>query len=189
MNLKNVLGQRRVIPVVKKMDDLAEVVQLPSVRPIILMGGDITQLESISQLKKRFPEKYLFVHLDLFEGIGKDELGIAFLKKAGIDGIISVKSQLLHYAKEHRMSTVQRLFVVDSEAVKTGLKVIHKITPDAIEILPATVPKYVLDEFRESTKVFILGGGLLKTDEDVKHALVNGFDAVTASRRDLWKFH
>lgn len=189
MNFRKVLGLRRVIPVVKKVEDLVEVIPLPSVMPIILMGGNISQLDTIAQLKERFPEKCLFLHLDLFEGIGKDESGVAFLKRAGVDGIISVKSQLLNYAKQQKMGTVQRLFVIDSEAVKTGLKVFHKITPDAIEILPATVPKYVLDEFRESSNVFLLGGGLLKTNEDVKQALLNGFNAVTASQRNLWRLN
>lgn len=189
MNFRKVLGLRRVIPVVKRVKDLEEIIPLPSVIPIILMGGDISQLSAISELKKQYPEKCLFLHLDLFEGIGKDESGIVFLKNAGVDGIISVKSQLLNYAKQNKMGTVQRLFVVDSEAVKTGLRVFHKITPDAIEILPATVPKYVLDEFRESSSVFLLGGGLLKTHEDVKQALLNGFNAVTASQRNLWRFN
>ncbi|WAM33183.1 glycerol-3-phosphate responsive antiterminator [Caldicellulosiruptor morganii] len=38
--------------------------------------------------------KIVFVHIDLIEGVGKDEKGIEFLKNVGADGIISIYSGL-----------------------------------------------------------------------------------------------
>lgn len=185
---KEALKASRVVPAVKHIEDLAEVLNLPWVSVVILLGGDINSLEAVLRLRNKYPEKCVLAHVDLIEGVGKDAAGIRFLKRLGLQGIVSVKWQLLHYAKENKMLTVQRLFLVDSESIRTGLKVIKKVTPDAIEILPATVPKFAIDEFHKVTDLSILGGGLLRTDEDVRSALSNGLTAVTASRRNLWKF-
>ncbi|HVJ47953.1 glycerol-3-phosphate responsive antiterminator [Desulfitobacterium sp.] len=183
---KQALLERRIVPAVKHIEDMAEVLNIPWVTVIILLGGDINRLEEVLALRNRYPDKYLLVHIDLIDGIGKDEAGIRYLKRMGLDGIVSVKWQLLHYAKKNQMLTDQRLFLVDSEAIRTGLKIIKKVTPDAIEILPATVPKFVIDEFHRVTDLSILGGGLLRTEQDVRSALANGLSAVTASHRSLW---
>jgi len=184
---KEALRESRIVPAVKHLEDLAEVLNIPWVSVVILIGGDINDLEEVLKIRSRYPEKYLLAHVDLIEGVGKDEAGMRYLKRLGLEGVVSVKWQLLRYAKENKLLTVQRLFLVDSEAIRTGLKVIKKLTPDAIEILPATVPKFAIDEFHKVTDLSILGGGLLRTEADVHTALSNGLTAVTASRRNLWK--
>lgn len=186
MDLKEILGPCRIIPAVKHMDDLAEVLMLPGLPVIFLLGGDINTLGSALTLAGKYPHKYLFAHLDLLNGIGKDEAGVRYLKDMGLEGIVSVKWQLLQYAKKHKMLTVLRLFMIDSEALCSGLKMIPKVTPDAIEILPASVPPYVIGEFRKVTDLCILGGGLLRSEEDARLALSHGLTAVTASRRNIW---
>ena len=45
-------------------------------------------------------EKLLFLHLDLAEGIGRDKSGIEYIKKLGVDGIISTRGQLIRHAVE-----------------------------------------------------------------------------------------
>lgn len=186
---KEALRESGIVPAVKHLEDLTEVLNIPWVSVVILIGGDINDLEGILKIRQKYPGKYLLAHVDLIEGVGKDEAGMRYLKRLGLEGIVSVKWQLLRYAKENKMLTVQRLFLVDSEAIRTGLKIIKKLTPDAIEILPAIVPKYAIDEFRKVTELSILGGGLLRTEEDVRAALGNGLTAVTASRRILWNLH
>lgn len=187
VTFKEALRESRIVPAVKHLEDLAEVLNIPWISVVILIGGDINDLEEVLKIRSRYPEKYLLAHVDLIEGIGKDEAGMRYLKRLGLEGVVSVKWPLLRYAKENKLLTVQRLFLVDSEAIRTGLKVIKKVTPDAIEILPATVPKFAIDEFRKVTDLSILGGGLLRTEKDVHTALSNGLTAVTASRRNLWK--
>ncbi|MDA8228730.1 MAG: glycerol-3-phosphate responsive antiterminator [Desulfitobacterium hafniense] len=186
MDFKKLLSKSRIVPAIKRLDDLPEVLKIPWFSVVVILGGDINTLEEVLSIRNKFPEKAFLIHIDLVEGIGKDEAGVRFLKKIGLQGIVSVKSQLLQYAKSHQMLTVQRLFIVDSEALQTGLKVIKKVTPDAIEVLPATVPKFVIDEFQKVTDLSIIGGGLLKTEEDVRATLANGAAAVTTSRRILW---
>ncbi|CAA7600647.1 Glycerol-3-phosphate responsive antiterminator [Acididesulfobacillus acetoxydans] len=186
---KGVLADSRIVPAVKHLQDLAEVLKIPWVSVIFLLGGEIGGLDEALRMSRKHPEKFIFVHLDLLEGIGKDAAGIRFLKHLGLQGVVSVKWQLLKYAKEQHMLTVQRLFLVDSEAIHTGLRVISKVTPDALEVLPATVPKFAIEQFRQATDLSILGGGLLRDEADVRLALLNGLTAVTASRRDIWNLH
>lgn len=189
MNFKQALEANRIVAAVKHSEDLPEVLNLPGVSVIFLLGININNLENALKLSARYPDKYVLAHVDLMEGIGKDQAGIRYLKSLGLMGIISVKWQLLQYAKENGLLTVQRLFLVDSEAIRTGLEVIKKVTPDAIEILPATVPKFAINEFRKVTHLSILGGGLLRTEDDVHTALASGLTAVTSSRRSIWNLH
>ena len=44
--------------------------------------------------------KYVMVHMDLAEGIGKDRAGIRFLARCGVDGVISTRAQMIRLAKE-----------------------------------------------------------------------------------------
>ena len=44
--------------------------------------------------------KYIVIHMDLAEGIGKDRTGIRYLAECGADGIISTKAQMIRLAKE-----------------------------------------------------------------------------------------
>lgn len=189
MNFQQALAASRIVPAVKHSEDLAEVLSIPGLSVVFLLDGDINSLEQSLRLGLKYPDKCILAHIDLMQGIGKDAAGIRYLKHLGLAGIISVKWQLLSYAKENNMLSVQRLFLIDSEAIRTGLKVIKKVTPDALEILPATVPRFVIEEFRRVTDLSILGGGLLQTEADVRTALANGLTAVTASRRSIWNLH
>ena len=188
-NFKQALAKNKIVAAVKHSEDLAEVLPIPWITVVFLLGSDINGLEQAIKLAGNYPGKHVLAHLDLMEGIGKDQAGIRYLKKLGLKGVVSVKWQLLHYARDLGLFTVQRLFLVDSEAIKTGLEIIKKVTPDAIEIMPATVPRFAIEEFRKVTNLTILGGGLLRTEEDVKGALANGLMGVTASRRNLWHLH
>lgn len=180
------LIKSRIVPAVKHPVDLGEALNIPWISVVILLGGDINDLEEMLKVRRKYPEKFLLAHIDLINGVGKDESGMRYLKRLGLEGIVSVKWQLLRYAKENKMLTIQRLFLVDSEAIRTGLKVIKQMSPDAIEIMPASVPKFAIDELQKATALSILGGGLLRTEDDVHKALANGLTAVTTSRRNLW---
>ncbi len=186
VDLKALLQRRKVIPAVKRITDLPVVFATSKAAVIILLGGSINELDEIKRASQKYPDKIFLMHIDLLNGVGKDAEGIRFLKQVGFHGIVSVKSQLLHVAQEFEMLTVQRLFLLDSESVKSGEKLLKKISPDAIEILPAVVPKFVIQEYAKITEQPLLGGGLLRTEEDVKIALDKGFDGVTVSRQNLW---
>lgn len=183
---EKLLNKSKIIPAVRHPEDLPEVLKIPQLPIVILLGGDINDLVDIIEIRHKYPSKTLLAHIDLIHGIGKDTAGMRYLKRLGFDGIVSVKWQLLRCAKENDMLTVQRIFFVDSEAIRTSLKIIKQVSPDAIEIMPATVPKFAIDELYNATDLCVLGGGLLRTEADVYKALDNGFKAITSSRRNLW---
>lgn len=82
------------------------------------LNADImTVAEDIKRAKAK--NKYIFVHIDLAEGIGKDRAGIKWLSALGADGIISTRAQLIRSAKEFGLTAVQRFFVLDTKGMKS----------------------------------------------------------------------
>lgn len=134
----------------------------------------------------RAADKPLLVHIDLMEGIGKDRSGIHLLKRIGVSGIVTTKSSLVKYANEEEVFVIQRLFIVDSESIKTAIRVAGHVKPTAVEILPAIVPARIIKEIKNALALPVLGGGLLKTEDDVREALSKGMDAISTSLRHLW---
>lgn len=183
--LKKVMAGRKIGAAIRRVEDLEEAIRHPNISAIFLLGGDINYLPSMIK-KVSTANKILLTHIDLVEGIGKDRAGLHLLKRMGLQGIVTTKSNLAKVAKEEGLLVVQRLFIVDSESIKTAIRVAGNIKPDAVEVLPATIPKYVILDMKKSLALPILGGGLLKTEEDVNEALDKGIDAITTSLRNLW---
>lgn len=174
-----------IVPAVRNVDDFKYALNVES-PSIILLFGDIIILPSIIQEAKR-NNKRVLVHLDLLGGIGKDRSGIRYLARLGVTGAITTKPQLVKFAREEGMVVIQRLFVMDSEALKSGIHLLRNCKPDAVEILPASVPKSIVEELVAETDLPVLAGGLMHTMEDVENALGNGVHAVSTSRRELWR--
>ena len=128
--------------------------------------------------------KKIFIHIDLAEGIGKDRAGIEFLKLCGVDGIISTRAQLIRYAKEMGLLTVQRFFVFDTHGFDNRGELLGNSCPDLIEILPGVIGKVIR---RIATgDVPVIAGGLVETKQEVTAALSNGALAVSTGKTDLW---
>ena len=129
--------------------------------------------------------KKYFVHMDLAKGIGKDESGMRFLRRIGVDGILSTKLNMIKLAKDNGLFTVQRFFVVDSQSVHTTLESVKASKPDMIEIMPGTQSK-VTERISSQTDVPVIAGGLIETDEEVRAILESGASAVSTARQSLW---
>ncbi len=183
--LKTVMLEKKVGATIRRVEDLNEAINHPNIGAIFLLGADINLLPSIVK-RVHNDKKFLLVHLDMLDGIGKDRAGIHLLARMGLRGLVTTKPTLVKFAKEEGMVVVQRLFVLDSESVKTGIKMASDVKPHAVEILPATVPSFVIDDIKEAMDIPVLGGGLLKTEEDERIALSKGIDAVSTSLRHLW---
>ena len=150
---------------------------------IFLLGGDIA---TISQRIKAAKEqkKYIFIHIDLADGIGKDRSGIRFLAQCGADGIISTKSSLIKYAKEQNMLTIQRFFAYDSHGVESIDDVLSNTKPDIMEIMPGVMGKIV--ERFSGGAIPLIAGGLVETRQEVTNALKLGALAVSTGKEELW---
>ncbi|MBQ8250149.1 MAG: glycerol-3-phosphate responsive antiterminator [Clostridia bacterium] len=130
--------------------------------------------------------KQYFVHIDLASVIGKDESGIVFLKKLGVDGIISTRTNIIKTAREHGIFTVQRFFIVDSHSVATTLESLKASKADMIEIMPGIIPR-VIKSLREKIDTPIIAGGLIESKRDIENAIESGASAVSTSRTELWQ--
>lgn len=128
--------------------------------------------------------KQVFVHIDLAEGIGKDEVGLAFLAKCGTSGIISTRGNLIRHAKELGLLTVQRFFVLDSQGVQSILNMLETSRADFIEILPGIADKVIRRFSADGMRV--IAGGLIETKQEVTNALSCGAIAVSTGRCELW---
>jgi glycerol uptake operon antiterminator len=159
--------------------------ELPNSPSLIILFSDINGLPELIR-RADAANKLLLVHLDLLDGIGRDRAGILFLAKMGVKGLITTKPQLAKMARQERMRVIQRMFLVDSESLRTGIHLLKGFRPDAIEALPASTPASVLAELKAVTDVPILVGGLARSAADVEQALLNGACAVSTSRRELW---
>jgi len=181
-----VIKGQKVVACVRRMDDIPEVLNHDKIKTIFVLNCDIFQLKKIVAGADN-KGKTVFVHLDLIEGLGKDAVGIKFLAKAiGVQGIITTKVPLIKAAKKEGILAVQRIFAVDSEAVKTGISMAKVAKPHAIEVMPAYLPKYYLEDIISELGVPVLAGGLVRTEEEAAQVLDNGFCAITTSLRTLW---
>ena len=184
-NIFKFLGDGHIIPAPRNYEDYKYALEHSESLSVILLFGDINVLpELLAQAREH--KKRLLVHLDLLSGIGKDKAGVTFLARMGIEAVITTKAQLGKFAHELGMIVIHRLFLMDSQAVKTGVNLLQGYKPDGLELLPASVPASVVSELANVTGLPILGGGLMHTKEDIEQAIANGLKAVSASRRELW---
>ena len=185
-HILKLLCTNSIIPATRSIDDFNFAVEKTISPSVILLFGDIILLPSLLEHAKHY-HKRLFVHLDLLNGIGRDESGIKFLARMGVAGLITTKSHLCRFARNEGMLVIQRVFLTDSDAMRTGIHLLRNVKPDAVELLPASIPARVVDYFIKETGLPILGGGLMYTREDIQQALDHGMAAVSTSNRELWQ--
>src|SRR5699024_9157431 len=101
------------------------------------------------------------------------------------DGIITTKTSLVKAGREAGIFTIQRLFILDSMALDSGIESIKRIRPDAVEILPGIMPK-VVKRIHKETRTPIITGGLIKDKEDVIGSLNSGAIAISSSNEKVW---
>ncbi len=185
MNFFEALKEKPVIASVRSMEDLEYALE-KQVQVIFILAGDIYDLIDIEKNAKKTEHLFL-LHIDLIKGVARDQVGIRYLKQYfAIDGIISTHSNIIQYAKKQRFITLQRLFIVDSESLKTGARLVQSSNPDSVEILPGIIVPDIKNTLLGLHLPPIVAGGLIKTKADVDRILAAGAVAVSTSQRDLW---
>lgn len=174
---------KRIIAAVRSVHELEEAVK-SDVWMIFMLAPNIETINSQAELVHKVGKK-LFIHIDLAEGIGKDEYGIRFAKKLGVDGIISTRTNIIKIASKLGVSTVQRFFIVDSQSVDTSIEAAKRSKADMIEIMPGTVTK-VIKRMKGKLEMPIVAGGLVETQSEIDEALSCGASAVSTSKKELW---
>lgn len=147
-----------------------------------LSASLLTVKERVQQAHEA--EKYVMVHMDLAEGIGRDRAGIRYLAQCGVDGIISTKAQLIRLAKEQALITVQRFFALDSKGMESIEEMLRSTNPHLMEIMPGVIGK-AIRRFHKSG-IPVIAGGLIETKQEVTDALGAGATAVSTGKQTLW---
>ncbi|WP_265738392.1 glycerol-3-phosphate responsive antiterminator [Pseudalkalibacillus salsuginis] len=177
--------EQKILPAIRNMKDFEKLLD-SNYEYLVLLDSHISQLRSITQTAKRHGKK-LLVHVDLIQGLKNDEHAAAFLAQdIKVDGVISTRASVIMTAKKKGVLAIQRLFLLDSSALKKSYALLEKTQPDYIEVLPGIMPE-IITEVHEKTGIPIFAGGLVRTVEDVENALSAGATAATTSRASLWK--
>lgn len=179
--LINCLEQNPVIAAIGD-DKWDEALVSPAQVLFYLSANLLTVAERIRQAHAA--KKYVLVHLDLAEGIGRDRTGIRYLSQCGVDGIISTRAQLIHLAKEQDLLVVQRFFLLDSKGLESIDEMLRHTNPNFIELMPGIIGKSIRRFGNGSIPV--IAGGLIETKAEVLDALSCGATAVSTGRKDLW---
>ncbi len=172
-----------VIAAVRTNEDFETAIK-SNVKIIFDLAPDIAEIGSRIE-KAHEAQKLLFAHIDLASGIGKDKSGIEFLKKLGLDGILSTKAGMIKLAKELGLKAVQRFFIIDSKSVTATVEGIKSTKADMIEVMPALVFR-VIKKLKAEADIPIIAGGLIETEEDAAAAQNSGAFAVSTGKRELW---
>ena len=184
MHLDQLLDCLECNPVIAAVQqDAFEAAILSPAQIVFHLGADLNRVSDvIDQAHKA--GKYIFIHLDLAEGIGKDRAGVRYLAECGADGIISTKAQLIRYAKEQGLISVQRFFTLDSKGIDSIDEMLRNTNPHLMEIMPGVISK-TIQRVSQGT-IPVIAGGLIQTKSEVTDALGCGAAAVSTGRSELW---
>ena len=180
----HILAENPIIAAVKD-DKGLERALLTDCRIIFLLYGNVC---SVSGLVERIKSdhKLVMVHIDLIDGLSSKDVAVAFLRQnTQADGVISTKPAIVKAAKEQGLLAIQRFFLIDSLAMANFQKYTEVQAADAIEILPATMPK-VIRKITAACRLPIIAGGLISDKEDILLALQNGAAAVSSTNQEVW---
>ncbi|MBS4534441.1 glycerol-3-phosphate responsive antiterminator [Clostridium sp. D2Q-14] len=178
------IQENPIIAAVNNEDNLEKAIESPS-NIIFLLTGNIFNLSyMVNAIKNNDMDVY--IHVDLIEGFSKDIVALDYINKnIKPDGIITTKNNLIRYAKNIGIFAIQRLFLLDSLSLETGIKSIKSMRPNAIELLPGVMPK-VTKIIHEKTNVPVITGGLIMDKSDVINSLRAGAIGISTSKEDIW---
>lgn len=184
MQLSELLNRLEQDPVIAAVSDDKWESALDSPASVLfyLSADLLTVQQRITQAHDA--DKSIFIHIDLAEGIGKDKVGIQYLTSAGVDGIISTKAQLIRFAKDQGLLTVQRFFALDSKGMESIEDVLQNTKPHCMEIMPGVIGK-AISRFSKG-HIPVIAGGLLETKSEVTEALRCGATAISTGAKELW---
>ncbi|MBV9133825.1 MAG: glycerol-3-phosphate responsive antiterminator [Chloroflexi bacterium] len=182
------LGELRRRPIIAAVRDEAALAAALASPPavVFLLSGSLLTIEQMVQRVLR-EDRAAFVHLDLVEGLTKDQHGLRWLaQRARPTGIISTRGSVLSGASSMGLATVQRLFLLDSQSVRTGLDMANNVRPDVIEVLPGILPDAIGDIRNRSGRP-VIAGGMISSWQQVCAALQAGAHGVSSSKQQLWQ--
>jgi glycerol uptake operon antiterminator len=178
------LIDHQIIAAVRTVEEVRQAAA-SKVDAIFVLSASIANIDEIAHIASS-ANKRMFVHLEFMEGIAADKSGIKFLAQhVKSCGVISTRSHAIAIAKDCGMLAIQRLFLIDSTALKNGIKSVHASGADAVEVMPGILPQ-IVSELTELTPLPIIAGGLVRSFAEIDAALEAGALAVSVGASNLW---
>lgn len=177
-------ASQKIIPAVRTPEDLQAACQ--SEWPaVFLLTGDLLTVENyVGQLLRA--GKLVFLHVDFITGLGGDPIVMKFIaEKVRPTGIISTKSHFVKHAKKNGLMAIQRIFLIDTSALEHGIQNIEQSGPDAVEVMPALIPRVIRD-LKSRISLPIIAGGLIRDRSEIDTALQAGAVAVSMGDKRVW---
>lgn len=177
------ITEQKVIPALSSVEEVKCFIDGP-LGICILLNFSLAMLENtINMIHEN--GKSAIIHLDLVRGIANDEAGCEYvIQRLKADGIISTHSCIINTAKKNNCIAIQRILLSDSKSLEKDLCKVNQTEPDFIEVLPGLASEiFSFIQVRVNAK--LLGGGLIKSDEQIYECLRDGASAVTISSLSL----
>ncbi len=172
-----------VIAAVKTAEDARNAARSP-VSVVFVLGGTILTMDDILA-ELAAGDKLVFLHMDLIEGVGRDEAGLTYAARHWKPaGIITTRSNLVRKARELGLLAVQRVFLLDSASIRSGIQLVCQSEPDFVEIMPGLIPK-AIGQFGGAGRP-VIAGGMVTERAEIIDALAAGALAVSTSAYALW---
>ncbi|MBN2880312.1 MAG: glycerol-3-phosphate responsive antiterminator [Clostridia bacterium] len=182
--ITKILESSRIIAAIND-EKSARYASVSPCKVVFVLGCNICSLPKIVNMLNN-KGKIIFVHIDLIEGLGKDTWAVEFLKKEiKPHGVISTRQHLIKHAKQLDMLTVQRMFLLDSSSIKSGIEMAENSAADYIELMPGVIPKAITD-IKKYVKQPIIAGGMITEQKEADVALQAGAIAVSTSTMQIW---
>jgi glycerol uptake operon antiterminator len=178
------LNKFPIIAALKKQDSVDYAIK-SNAKVCFILGGDIISAPKMVKTL-RDNNKRVFVHIDMISGIGTDAAAVKYVARAWKpDGIITTRKALIKCSKDEGLLTVQRIFLLDSTSIKTGITMINSAKPDIVEVVPGVISKAIA-EIRDSIHQPVIAGGMITSEQEIRETLAIGAKGISTSLRELW---
>lgn len=156
---------------------------------VFLLDADIANVKGRVEKLIEYG-KFPFLHIDMINGVTStppvvDYIANTFNRRCGI---ITTKPNLVKKANQVNLRVIHRTFIVDSKSknilidnLKSGLD------PDAVEIMPAYLPKVIKEIKTKFPKLVIIAGGLITEKQEGYEILNSGASAISTSCGEIIK--
>ncbi|MGN0337202.1 MAG: glycerol-3-phosphate responsive antiterminator [Lachnospiraceae bacterium] len=182
--LYDALSDNPIIMAIKDKEGLEACLKLQDETVVFVLYGEVATIAGITEQLKE-AGKQVMVHMDLISGLSAREEAVDFIAKyTRADGIISTRYDQIRRGKQLNLSTIYRIFVIDSKALSNLNRHIGDYA-DIVEILPGLMPK-IISRMKKELGVPIIAGGLIADKEDVIQALDAGAIAISTTNEDVW---
>ena len=186
MSLLYRIGSKPIIAAVRHPRETEKALE-SHVDNLFFMGGNV---QDVARAVRAASDagKGAFIHLDLVRGLSSTDKEVLpfIVEYMGADGIITPKSHLIKEAGSVGLHAILHLFVLDSQALLNGLKLVRSVKPDAIELMPGIVGKVVSRFADEFANIPVIASGLIETREEAAEMLQAGATSLSVSSPDLW---